>query len=289
MDIRARTHQGRLSALPFPDTPALVPPTPDFFAVLKGAPTDQPSRISYYVMGDARQTGAAGNTVRTADRWPPAAKPMRLFFHAGGALSVTPPTCAGVSRDYDYDPRDPAPSLGGGFSYGTAPALSSEPLDQRPLSKRRDLLRFVSAPLAAPVEVVGKVQADLYVSSTAADTLFVVKLMDVYPDGYEALLREGAFMGRYRNGFDRPSALETGGVHRLTFPLNSTAVVFARGHRIGVYVTSSSTPAYEVHPNTYEQVHSYDHSPTARQRIWVSAVQPSGIILPWVAGTPPVD
>ena len=287
MDVRPRTHKGPTTALRFPASQTRLLPAPDFFAILKGA-TPPPSRLTYYVMGDARQApDATGNTIRVTDRWPPPHRPLTLFLRQNGALSSGRPTEERTARDYDYDPRQPAPTLGGGFSYGSDAALSSEPLDQRPLQARPDVLRFATAPLAAPLEIAGKPKADLYVSSTASDTLFVVKMVDIYPEGYEALLREGAFMARYRNGLDKPAPLETNRLTRLTFSLNSTAVAFARGHRIGVYITSSSTPAYEVHPNTYDPVVSYDRSPIAHQCVSVSASAPSAIILPVVSGDLP--
>lgn len=104
----------------------------------------------------------------------------------------------------------------------------------------------------------------------------MVKLLDVRPDGYEMIIREGAAMTRYRNGLDKPAPLKAGEVAGLAFDFNSAAIVFDKGHQIGVYITSSSTPAYEIHPNTYEPVASYEKSAVARQTIHTG----SRIILP---------
>jgi hypothetical protein len=155
-------------------------------------------------------------------------------------------------------------------------------VDQRPLAGRKDIVRFVSEPLDAPLEIAGKIRADLFVSSDAPDTLFVVKLVDIYPDGQEILLRESAAMTRYRDGFDKPAPLEKGKPVRLSFPCNSIAAVFNKGHRIGVFITSSSSPAYEVHPNTYEPAASAAGMKPAQQTIHISPSAQSSIILPIV-------
>lgn len=115
------------------------------------------------------------------------------------------------------------------------------------------------------------------------DTLFVVKLVDVYPDGYEAPVRESAGLARYHQGLDRSAPVEKGKIYSLDLDLWSTALVFNKGHRIAVYVSSSSKDAYEVHPNTYEPVGSIDQSRKARNTIHLSADHPSKVVLPVIA------
>jgi len=161
------------------------------------------------------------------------------------------------------------------------------PPPSRPVSYylRADGALSTQSPSEKTVEVVGKLRAELHVSTDVPDTMLVVKLVDVQPDGYEMIVREGAFMTRYRNGLDRPSPVKPGEIVRLAFEFNSTVVAFNPGHRIGVYITSSSTPAYEVHPNTYEPVASYEKSPVAHNAIHLSAEHPSCVILPSVAVT----
>ncbi|MBM4045698.1 MAG: CocE/NonD family hydrolase, partial [Planctomycetes bacterium] len=183
-----------------------------------------------------------------------------------------------ASLTYEYDPRNPAPSLGGNYGLGT----KSGPHDQRPLKDRKDVLRFVTEPLAEPVAITGKVWAELHVSSDAPDTEFVAKLVDIYPDGYEAMMRESVMLARYWQGLDKPAPMEKGKVYTLKMDLWSTALVFNRGHRIAVLVTSSSNPAYEVHPNSYEPVMSMDKAPVALNAIHLSADHASRLILPVV-------
>src|SRR5262249_3148068 len=145
------------------------------------------------------------------------------------------------SRTYSYDPRKPVPTLGGAIM-----GPEQGPADQRPLANRGDILRFATAPLETPVEITGNVRVELWISSDAPDTTSMAKLLDIYPDGYEALMLDSATMARYRDGFDRPAPLEAGRPTRLTVELGSTALVFDRGHRIGLHVTSSNAPKFEV-------------------------------------------
>ncbi|MBM4080307.1 MAG: CocE/NonD family hydrolase [Planctomycetes bacterium] len=286
--VSAKAH-GKLDGLKFPSAPMpKLDPVPPFVEILKGAEVRAKSRLVYHVMGDvhdpprgeARLYGgktAPGNCHRVTHVWPVPHTPTPFYLHEDGGLRPTPPTDASAALTYPHDPKNPAPTLGGGFSYSPE---GNGALDQRPLRGRKDILRFVSEPLTQPLEVVGKLWAELHASTDAPDTAFIVKLVDIYPDGYEALIREAAFMARYWQGLDSPAPLEKGKTYLLRFPLNSAAIAFNQGHRLGVFITSSSSPAYEVHPNTYEPVMSYDRSPVANNTVHTSAKYASRIILP---------
>lgn len=242
-------------------------------------PQHTESALVYFLMGDTRDKSAPGNIWKVTNVWPVPHTPTDYFLHADGTLRTEKPTGEAASLTFVYDPRDPAPSLGGNYAVGPA----SGPLDQRPARDRKDILRFVSAPLAEPVGITGKVWAELHFTSDAPDTMFVVKLVDIYPDGYEALVRESAGLARYYQGLDKPSAIESDKIYELKLDLWSTALVFNKGHRIGVYVTSSSKEAYEVHPNTFEPVASIEQARVARNTIHLSAKHPSKVILPVIA------
>jgi putative CocE/NonD family hydrolase len=142
------------------------------------------------------------------------------------------------------------------------------------------VLWFQSEPLDEPLPIVGRLQAELYIQSDAPDTLFVVKIVDVYPDGYMAIFRESAAMARFGDNLATASPLTRGAVRKLTVDLWSTAYVINRGHRLGVIITSASDPAYEVHPNTYEPVMDASGFKTANNQIHWSAQYPSHITLP---------
>lgn len=251
---------------------------PTFLDVLDGKAIPGKSQMIYAVLGDVSTPFAPGNVKKATPVWPPPNVPTHFYLTPSGGLSSGPSTASGDVL-FTYDPANPVPSLGGGWSFGNDP---NGAVDQRPLADRKDIVRFVSDPLESPVEIAGKIRADLFISSDATDTLFVVKLVDIYPDGREILLREAAAMTRYRNGFEKPGPLEPGKVAELAFDCNSIAAVFNKGHRIGVFITSSSHPAYEIHPNTYEPAASAGQMKMANQTIHISPAMQSSIILPVV-------
>ena len=235
------------------------------------------SQLTYYVMGNFRDPSSPGNCYKVTSTWPVPNTPTSFYFHADGSLSTTKPSEASASKGYDYNPKDPAPSL------EIDEMLKSGPFDQRPLKDRKDVLHFTSAPLNAPLAFTGKVFGDLYVSTDVPDTEFVVKLIDIQPDGYEMMIRESAILGRYAEEFqDKPAPLEKGKVYHLKIDLRSTAIILDKGHRLGVLVTSSTKPEYEVHPNSFEPVMNFDNSPVAHQTIHLSSKYPSSVIVPVV-------
>jgi len=237
------------------------------------------SQLTYYLMGNFRDPSSPGNVYKVTDVWPVPHTPADYYLHADGSLSTEKPAQARASLSFSYDPKNPAPTIGGNATYDK----NAGPFDQRPLKDRKDILRFVSAPLDQPLQITGKLWADLYFSTDVPDTEFVVKIVDIQPDGYEMLIRESAGMARYAEEFHgQPQPLEKGHVYHLKLDLWSTAIVLDKGHRLAVFVTSSSDPAYEVHPNSFEPVMSYDQSPIAHQAIQTSAEYPSHITVPVV-------
>ncbi|MBN2584811.1 MAG: CocE/NonD family hydrolase [Planctomycetes bacterium] len=239
------------------------------------------SCLAYYLMGDAKDSQAPGNIWMTSDKWPVDHTPTSYYMHADGNLSLEAPTDEEAALGYTYDPKDPVKSMGGNYSVSNKDRPIG-PLDQRPQADRKDILRFKTAPLTEPVGVTGKIWTELHVSSDCPDTMFVARLVDIYPDGYEAIIREGAMLARYHGGLNKPAALEKGKVYTLSMDMWSTALVFNTGHRIALYVSSSSDPAFEVHPNTYEQVGSIDEARVATNTIHLSADHASKLILPVV-------
>ncbi|HCE46229.1 MAG TPA: X-Pro dipeptidyl-peptidase-like protein [Lentisphaeria bacterium] len=280
VSVGPASHAGELP-FKFPRNESSQISMPKFDAVLLGkAKISEKSLISYFVMGDRNDSGkkGVGNVFKTSETWPPAdSSPVPFYLNADGSLSKTKPTSKDATLKYQYDPRNPAPTIGGNWMYSKE---NMGPLDQSPLKNRKDILRFASEPLGEPVEIAGKVFAEIFFSTDVADTGFVVKLVDIYPDGYEMIIRESAGMARYAGGLDKPAPVVKGTVLKLRMDMWSTAIAFEKGHRIGFYVTSSSAQAYEVHPNTFEQVKSYEKSPVASQVIHVSAENASCVILP---------
>ena len=233
--------------------------------------------VLYYLMGDTKTPGSPGNCWKYATDWPIPHTDRGYFLHPSGELALSSPAQGG-QLSYKYDPHDPVPTVGGANLY-----LAKGPMDQKELASRQDILRFQSDPLREPLEVTGRLTLELYVSTDVPDTTFMAKLIDVYPDGMQALVQDSAVMARYHKGLDKPEPLDKDKVYKLTIDLWSTALVFNRGHRIAVHVTSSNSPRYEVHPNSYDPVMSFDNAPVANQTIHMSREHPSRLILPVIS------
>jgi putative CocE/NonD family hydrolase len=159
---------------------------------------------------------------------------------------------------------------------------NSGPLDQRRLAGRADVLVYTSAPLEEPLEVTGPLTVRLHAATSAPDTDFVAKLVDVWPDGTAIILAEGALRTRFREGFDREVLLEPDRPYEYGIDLAATSNVFLPGHRVQVLVTSSSFPRFDRNPNTGNPlgVDGPDDLRPARQTIFHDAERPSHVLLP---------
>ena len=239
----------------------------------------QKSRIVYYLMGDVTDPNAPGNHYKVTSVWPVPNTPVSYFMKGDGSLSTDKPE-KGTSLSFKYDPRNPVPSIGGDvfIHQGVGPK------DQRVLKDHKDILRFTSEPLKEPMEITGKVLAELFVKTDVEDTTFTAKLIDVYPDGYEAIVRDSIIMTRFHQGFNKESKVEKGKVYKLKMDMWSTALVINKGHRIAVHISSSNSPKYEVHPNTFKPISAIDFAktPIATNTIMLSKEHSSRIILPVV-------
>ena len=199
--------------------------------------------VRYYVMGAVGEKDSPGNIWRTAFDWPVSARPTPYYFQDGGRLSTEAPKGETGQTTCLADPRHPNEIPGRAF-----PGAK----DARAFEKQAEVRTFTSDVLASPVEWTGKVQAELYVSSTAPDTDFIVRVSDVYPDGRSILLMDYIRRARYREGFEKEVFMKPGGVYKVAFDVGWTSQVFNRGHRIRITVASTGAPFYEPNPNTGE-------------------------------------
>ena len=211
--------------------------------------------------------------------WPPkGTRGEQLYLSSNGHLSFLIPGSEGGSTSYVYDPLKPAPTLG-----GNVVLERSGVRDQRPLSLRPDVLTFTSDALERPLEVVGRITADLRVSSSAPDTDFVARLIDMHPDGYMHNLCDGILRARYRNSLKEAEWLQPGKIYELNIDLWSVAHVFKPGHRLAVQITSSSFPRWDRNWNTTENPGAATSGQSARQTVWHNSEHPSCILLPVLA------
>ena len=234
------------------------------------------SPVTLFVMGE--------NRWRTLDDWPPPnAQYVPYYLHSNGSantlqgdgsLSTVPPGDE-HSDAYTYDPDAPVPSLGGNNL--TIP-LGVE--DQRLVEERRDILVFTSDPLEHPLEVTGPIKVHLWAATTAQDTDFTAKLVDVHPDGYARNLQDGIIRARYRASRTSPSLVEPGRVYEYTIDLWATSNVFLPGHSIRVEISSSNFPRFDRNQNTGAPFGSDATVKTAQQTVYHRSEFPSHILLP---------
>ena len=249
-------------------------PDPDF---------DLEPPVRYYTMG--------ANTWRTCCKWPPGGIAYTPYYlhgpgdraahraNARGTLDRRSPTWDRPQR-YTYDPHRPVPTRGGntvGLPWGS--------YDQRPVTgeARDDVLSFTGEPLAEPLEVTGPVQAVLYAASSAPDTDFTVKLLDVRPDGRMLNVCAGIVRARYRSAEqDNPTPLQPERVYRFDVDLLATSYLFRPGHRLRVDISSSNFPQFDRNANTGQPLGTDRRADarTAQQTIYHDALRPSHILLP---------
>ena len=201
-----------------------------------------------------------------------------------GGLSLDPPGQEPPDR-YAYDPAQPVPTLGGVNSLGTmmqaaAVPLVPGPVDQRPIERRDDVLVYTGPELDDPLEVTGPIDLVLYAASSARDTDFTAKLVDVYPDGRAINVTEGILRGRYRRSFERTTLLEVNEIDEFRVQLYPTSYVFKPRHRVRLDITSSNFPRFSRNLNTGEDVATDTRPVVARQTVLHTPTYPSRLILP---------
>lgn len=246
---------------------------------LKGVENDTSrlKAVTYYVMGAIGEKDAPGNDWRSSDVWPIPAKTALWYLHADGSLGPDKPSTESASRCYKYNPDDPVPTVGG--QNLIAPA---GPYDQRKVENRPDALLFTSETLSKPMEVTGRVKVKLWASSSAKDTDFTAKLTDVYPDGRSMLVCDGILRARYRKSFKKPSLMTPGTVYEFEIDLWSTSIIFNKGHRIRLAISSSNSPRFDANPNTGEPVFAATHKEIAENTVYFDEPRPSAASLPVV-------
>ncbi|GHO55935.1 CocE/NonD family hydrolase [Ktedonobacter robiniae] len=239
--------------------------------------------IKLFVMG--------ANVWREENEWPLArAVETRYYLHSGGRantlhgdgmLSTIPPR-EEAADTYDYDPAHPVITRGGALLMTAE--YPAGPYDQRTTESREDVLVYTTPPLKEDTEVTGPITVVLWATSSAPDTDFVVRLIDVHPDGYARNLTDGIIRARYR-GFTRgeePSLIKPNTAYEYEIDLWSTSNLFKRGHRIRLDITSSNFPRWDRNPNTGHDFGTDAELAVAHQAILHDEAHPSHVVLPIV-------
>jgi putative CocE/NonD family hydrolase len=238
--------------------------------------------VKIFVMGE--------NKWRDEEAWPLVrAKQTRYYLHSAGkpnsatgdgALSIA--TASAETADkFVYDPANPVPTVGGPLCCD-AVHLAPGPRDQKEVESRPDVLIYSTPPLDSDVEVTGPVTLDLFAKSSAVDTDFTAKLVDVWPNGFAQNLTEGILRASYRESTTAPKPIVPGKVYEYKIDLWSTSNVFLKGHRIRLEVSSSNFPRFDRNLNTGKSASASAVFVKATNTILHDAAHPSALLLPVV-------
>jgi hypothetical protein len=245
-----------------------------------------PKRVRMFVMG--------ANQWRDEDDWPlPQARNNTYYLHSHGDAnslsgdgSLSTVASGDESSDhYLYSPGNAVPTTGGPLCCD-AMHLQPGARDQRPVEARNDVLVYSTPVLNEDTEVTGPVSLEIYASSSAVDTDFTAKLVDVHPDGFAQNLTDGIIRARSRNSAEKPELLNPGQVYKYTIDLWATSNVFKKGHRIRLEISSSNFPRFDRNLNTGEEASTAKNSVSATNTVFHDAKYPSALVLPIVSAHP---
>jgi putative CocE/NonD family hydrolase len=238
--------------------------------------------VKIFVMGE--------NKWRDEDAWPlERAKQTRYDLHSAGnansasgdgALSIAPAATETADK-FVYDPANPVPTVGGPLCCD-AVHLAPGPRDQKEVESRPDVLVYSTEPLEQDLEVTGPVTLDLFAKSSAVDTDFTAKLVDVWPNGFAQNLTEGILRASYRESTSEAKPIVPGKIYEYKIDLWSTSNVFLKGHRIRLEVSSSNFPRFDRNLNTGKSASTSAVFVKATNTILHDAAHPSALVLPVV-------
>ncbi len=229
--------------------------------------------VRYYTMGAAGEPDAPGNEWRSAADWPVPAEETSLYLHPEGVLASAE-SKQGSTR-YESDPLNPMAIPGRSFP-GAKNARSFE--------AQKEVRTWTTAVLTEPVEWTGQVKAEIWLSSTAPDTDVLVRVSDVYPDGRSVLVMDYPFRARYREGFEKQVLMTPEEAVKLSGHVGWTSLVFNRGHRIRVTISSTGAPLYEPNNQTGgpQTLDWMKETQKAVHTIWHDEAHASRLIVPLV-------
>lgn len=264
-----------------------------------------------------------GGGWREEREWPLSrAQPTTFYLQSDGGLGIDPPTVDAPPARFSFEPAHPVPTIGGpvtGFFEMVLPTERMDPFwlkylppwvlmrsvvpdgpahqqempgligcepPYQALATRADVLVFQTDPLAHDVEVTGASEVQLWIASSAVDTDFTAKLIDVYPSnpdyptGYHMNLVDSIIRCRYRDGFDHEIPMQPGEPYLVRIALPPTSNLFQAGHRIRLDISSSNFPRFDLNPNTGEPVGRHTHTLVAHNSVFLNQARPSHVVLP---------
>ena len=252
----------------------------DYWLKGKESPLISSPPVRIFVMGV--------NQWREEREWPPArSKPTPFYLTArkaanglggDGALSKSRPKEESADH-YVFDPRTPVPTRGGAVCCNPA-VFAWGPMDQRPVERRADVLVYTSGELKKDLEVTGPIRVVLYAATSAPDTDFTAKLVDVFPDGTARNLTDGILRLRYRESLEKPVLAIPGRTYQVTIDAGVTSNVFLKGHRVRLEISSSNFPRFDRNPNTGRPIADETELRKAAQTIYHDRARPSCVLLP---------
>jgi uncharacterized protein len=248
---------------------------------LKGsAATPSSPPLRYFVMG--------ANEWREAAEWPPKqVRYVAMFLasngHANtaagdGALQARAPGLLVPDR-FAYDPMKPVPTTGGAVCCNPR-VFPWGPLEQQGVERRRDVLVYTTRPMRRPLRIAGPVRVLLHVATSATDTDFTAKLVDVWPDGRAINLTDGILRLRYRESIEKPVLAKPGEIYRIVIEAGPTSAVFHKGHSVRLEISSSNFPRFARNPNTGRSIADETEVRTALQTVYHDRRHPSHLLLP---------
>ena len=264
-----------------------------------GGPADRLTLGSPRLQTDYPGMLSHGGYWKEYSDWPlPKTKFTKYFIHSDGSLSCNVPNNNDSEfTSYDFDPKNPVPTIGGGISAANAIMVPGA-FDQRgrpdfhgcknqlPLNTRHDILSFQTETLTKPIEITGPIKMHLFASSSAVDTDFTCKLLDIYPpdseypEGLSINITDSIIRARYRSNTGKSELLEPEKIYEFIFELYPTSNIFNSGHKIRIDISSSNWPRFDVNPNTGQNLGSNRTSLIAKQTIFHSTNKASHITLP---------
>jgi putative CocE/NonD family hydrolase len=239
---------------------------------VKGVPAaTAPPPVRIFVMG--------ANRWRDENEWPLARTRYTAVYLGSGGVLLEEPRGGDAPARFTFDPARPVPTLGGAVC--CSPRLFPwGPMDQRMVEARDDVLEYTTMPFESDYEVTGRVRAVLWVSTSAPDTDFTAKLLDVHPNGRAINLCDGILRLRYRNSLERPVLAKPGEVYRIVIEAGVTSNVFKSGHRLRIEISSSNFPRFDRNTNTGGRITEERVFRKASQTVWHGSQRPSHVLLP---------